>query len=197
MDSERLKKQIDFIIEVDKLKTIYRRSYIADSSRKENDAEHSWHIALMAMILQEQSQNKDIDLLKVIKMLLIHDLVEIYAGDVIVYDLTQRHEQEQKEKAASKKLFSLLPEDQNKEYIALWTEFEENETDEARFAHALDRLQPMLLNYATHGKTWQEAHIKSGDVLTVNKIINKGSEGLWNFARELVRDAVDKSFLEE
>jgi putative hydrolase of HD superfamily len=194
MDTARLAKQIEFIIEVDKLKNIYRRSYITNGERKENDAEHSWHIALMALLLFEYSDKK-VDRLKVVKMLLIHDLVEIYTGDIMVYDLEQRKKQVEKEKAAAEKLFSMLPPDQKDEYVSLWMEFEENKSEESRFARALDRLQPMLLNYATQGKTWNEAGILSSDVLKVNKIINNGSGILWHYAKNLVKNAVEKKYL--
>ena len=195
MTNERLKKQIDFIIEVDKLKNIIRRSYITDSSRNENDAEHSWHIALMAVILSEYSNFKNLDLLKVIKMLLIHDIVEIDAGDVFLYDKEKQKTQFDNEKKAADRIFSKLPIDQKKEFHSLWLEFEERKSDESKFARVLDRLQPMLLNYYSKGKAWKEANIKSNTVLEANKIIEDGSTKLWDFAKELIEDAIGKKYL--
>ncbi len=197
MPNERLKKQIEFIIEVDKLKKILRRSYITGSSRNENDAEHSWHISLMAIILSEYSNFKDLDLLKVIKMLLIHDIVEIDAGDVIIYDLEKQKTKFNKEKKAADRIFSKLPEDQKKEFYSLWMEFEERKTDESKFARVLDRLEPILLNYCSKGKTWKEENIKSSLVLEVNKIIEDGSSKLWDFAKELIEDAIGKKYLQK
>ena len=194
MTTSRLKKQIDFILEIDKLKTIIRRSYITDQSRRENDTEHSWHIALMAFTLSEYSEKK-LDILKVVKMLLIHDIVEIDAGDVIVYDIEKRKMQEEKEKKAADRIFSKLPDDQRDDFISLWQEFEDRKSDEAKFARALDRLQPILLNYYSKGKTWKESGTTAGEVIEINKIIEDGSSELWQFVKELISDAVDKEFL--
>jgi len=192
----RLQKQIEFIVEIDKLKSIFRRSYITDSSRRENDAEHSWHIALMTILLSEYSNNKNIDVIKVMKMLLIHDIVEIDAGDVIVYDESKRQLQEEKEKKAAQRLFSLLPADQKDEIYSLWIEFEKRKTDESKFARALDRLQPILLNYHTEGKAWREAKVTKEDVLRVNSIVADGSEELWNYIEGLIEDAFKKDYIQ-
>lgn len=197
MINERLKKQIDFIIEIDKLKNILRRSYITGSDRNENDAEHSWHISLMAVILSEYSNFKNMDLLKVIKMLLIHDIVEIDAGDVIIYDLKKQKTKINKEKKAADRIFAKLPEDQKKEFHSLWMEFEERKTEESKYARVLDRLEPILLNYYSKGKTWKENNTKSNLVLEVNQIIKDGSSKLWNFAKELVEDAVERKYLQK
>jgi putative hydrolase of HD superfamily len=189
MINKRLKKQIEFIIEVDKLKNIHRRSYITDSKRNENDAEHSWHISLMAVILSEYSNFKELDLLKVIKMLLIHDIVEIDAGDVMIYDLKNQKTKLSKEIKAAERIFSKLPLDQKNEFHSLWIEFEERKTKESKFARVLDRLEPIILNYCSKGKTWKENKTKSNLVLDVNKIIDDGASKLWDYAKELIEDA--------
>lgn len=194
--NERLQKQIKFIVEIDKLKNIFRRSYISEKSRRENDAEHSWHISLMAVLLLEYSNSSKIDILKVIKMLLIHDVVEIDAGDTMVYDKEGRSVQFDREKKAADRLFSLLPDDQKEEYHSLWMEFEKRETDEAKYARVLDRLQPILLNYYTEGRTWKEADIHSEDVIKINSIIDDGSNDLWSFAKDLIDEAVKNNYLE-
>jgi len=147
---DRLIKQISFIIETDKLKTIYRQSLLSDKSRYENDAEHSWHLALMAALLSEHT-NEKVDLLKVIKMVLIHDLVEIDAGDTYCYDEKAKLDKREREEKCANRIFSLLPDDQRDEMFELWEEFEKMETAEAKFAAALDRLQPVLLNYTADG----------------------------------------------
>ena len=150
---ERLKKQMEFIVEVDKVKKIIRQTYLADSSRKENDAEHSWHLALMAVLLQEYS-NEEVDLARVIPMVLIHDLVEIDAGDTYAYDAAGSADKRERETKAADRIFALLPEDQGSWFRALWEEFEAYETAEAKFAHVLDNCQPLLLNDASDGLSW-------------------------------------------
>lgn len=165
IDKERLMKQMDFIIEVDKLKSIYRQTTLIDKSRHENDAEHSWHLAMMALLLSEYADRDNIDLLKVIKMVIIHDLVEIDAGDTFAYDLDGYKDKEEREKKAANRIFGLLPKDQFEEIYNLWQEFEEAQTDEAKFAVALDRTQPMLHNYYTDGGTWKEHNVTLGQVL--------------------------------
>ncbi len=197
MISERLIKQIEFIKEIDKIKNIFRRSYITDISRNENDAEHSWHITIMAVILLEYSNFKDIDILKVLKMLLIHDIVEIDAGDVMIYDKEKLKTKLDKEIKAAERIFSILPEDQKKEFNSLWVEFEERKTKESKYARVLDRLEPILLNYYAKGKTWKEADVKSCDVLEVNKIIEDGSEELWEFAKSVIQNSIEKKYLQE
>lgn len=194
MDSERLKKQIEFLLEIDKLKTILRRTTLTDGSRRENSAEHSWHLAVMALILSEYANTK-IDLLRVIKILLIHDLVEIDAGDTFVYDLQGNRDKEEKEGKAAERLFGLLPPDQAEDLYALWREFEERQTPEALFASALDRFQPLLHNFFTQGTVWRQHQITGNQVLTVNRKIEEGSQTLWNFAESLVRDLIEKGFL--
>ena len=195
--SERLLKQIDFIREIDNLKNIKRRSYITDKSRKENDAEHSWHIAVMALILKEYANSKELDIFKIISMLLIHDIVEIYAGDTFIYDEEGKKQQEKKEKEAADKIFSMLPDDQKNEFRSLWDEFERKETPEAKFAKSMDRLHPLLLNYYAEGVTWKEHDVTSEMVKNINAEISAGSQVLWDFAQKIIEDAVDKAYLKE
>jgi putative hydrolase of HD superfamily len=197
VELERLKKQIEFIVEIDKLKSIYRRAVILDRSRHENDAEHSWHLAMMALILLEHANDKTIDLLRVLKMVLVHDLVEIDAGDTSAYDDKGQEEKYDREMAAANRLFGMLPEDQRNELFELWQEFEERKTSESQFAAALDRLSPLLLNYHTEGYTWKKHGITYDKVMSRNSHIGQGSENLWNFAQEFIRDAVEKGYLPE
>lgn len=194
--NQRLLKQIGFIREIDRLKTILRRSYLLDKSRRENDAEHSWHISVAALLLSEYADEK-VNILKVIKMLLIHDIVEIDAGDTFIYD-DQGHEGKfEKEQEAARRLFGLLPDDQQKEFSELWMEFEEKLTPEAKYAAAIDRMAPLLHNYYTGGKAWQEHGITSDKVFAKNSMIQDGSDELWQFARFLIEDAVEKGFLKK
>jgi len=192
---ERLKKQIEFICETDKLKNIFRQSKIHDGSRRENDAEHSWHLALMAFILSEYSKEPDIDLLKVMKMCIIHDIIEIDAGDTFCYDPQANLDKKEREEKAADRLFSILPEDQAKELRSLWEEFDAMQTPEARFAAALDRVQPVLLNYLNKGGTWQEHGIKKEQVINRNKHIKDGAPELWDFISQIIEDAVNKKYL--
>ncbi|NLJ41522.1 MAG: HD domain-containing protein [Clostridiales bacterium] len=196
MDKERLRKQIEFIEEVDKLKQIYRQTLLMDGSRNENDAEHSWHLALMAMVLYEYSPKNDLDITKVLKMLLVHDLVEIYAGDTFCYDEKGNLDKAGRELTAADRLYSILPLDQGQEFRALWEEFEERKTPEALFASSLDRLQPLLCNYNTQGHTWVKYDIKSDKVFDRTSPIKEGAPGLWELVEEIVEDAIDKGFLE-
>ena len=193
---ERLKKQIEFIIEVDKLKQIYRQTLLMDGSRNENDAEHSWHLALMAMVLHEYSPKKDLDITKVLKMLLIHDLVEIYAGDTFCYDEKANLSKAERELEAAERLFNILPPDQSQEFRALWDEFEERKTPEALFASSLDRIQPLICNYLTGGHTWVKYGIKSDKVLERNLLVKEGAPELWELVEEIVEDSIKKGILE-
>ncbi len=192
---ERFIKQIAFIIEVDKIKHIFRKTRLFDDSRHENDAEHSWHLCMMAMILQEYS-NEKIDLLKVLKMVIIHDIVEIDAGDYIVYT-DKQDEKKEKELAGAKRIFGLLPEDQSKEMFNLWQEFEAKETKEAKFAAALDRLEPLMQNYHTKAASWKENDIKGDRVLGVNKQIKNGSTYLWEFAKDMIEECINLGLIEK
>ncbi len=192
-----LERRIAFILEVDKLKQVFRGTYLLDGSRKENDAEHSWCVAVMAILLHPYARDNDIDLLRVIKMLLIHDLVEIDAGDTFRYDEEGNKTKALREQTAADRIFNILPTDQAEEIRALWDEFEAMETPEARFAAALDRLQPLLHNYHTQGKTWREYGVTADQVIAKNKQINEGSETLWRYAEAMIMDAVEKGYLPE
>ncbi len=197
MINERLYKQIQFITEVDKVKNIFRQSRIHDGSRRENDAEHSWHLALMAFLLEEYANDRDLDMMKVIKMCIIHDLVEIDAGDTFCYDTVAGLDKLEREQKAAERLFGLLPDDQGKELHALWEEFDAMVTPEAKYAAALDRLQPVLLNILNKGGTWREHGIIKEQVINRNKHIGDGAPELWKFASTLIDDAVEKGYLAE
>ena len=183
MDQERLEKQFAFCREIDREKQIGRQTYLADGSRKENDAEHAWHMAVMTLLLSEYS-NEDIDVLRTISLLLIHDLVEIYAGDTFAYDETGKQSQREREEQAADRLFAMLPEDQGQYMRELWEEFEAEETGEAKFARTMDHIQPLMLNDASKGKSWQEHGICLSQILHRNERTADGSETLWNYAKE-------------
>lgn len=193
--ADRFKEQVAFIVELDRLKNVYRKSFLLDGSRHENDAEHSWHIAMMALVLSEYAGGS-VDLPRVIGMLLVHDIVEIDAGDVFVYDEKASRGKEAREKTAADRLFNILPPGQARELRALWDEFEERKTPEARFAMALDRLQPILQNYFTQGRSWKAHGITARQVLDTNRRIEEGSEALWAYAKEIVADSVEKGYLD-
>jgi putative hydrolase of HD superfamily len=194
MEKSKLQQQINFIIEVDKLKNIFRQSYISDATRHENDAEHSWHLALMVIILREYF-DENADELQVIKMVLIHDLVEIYAGDTYLYDVKGNETKAAREQEAADKLFAMLPEEQCKEFMDLWHEFENKTTVEAKFAATLDRLQPVLLNYITKGKAWIEHGVNKEQVLKRQADILNGPEEIADYLIELLNDAENKDYL--
>ncbi|HEY7120904.1 MAG TPA: HD domain-containing protein [Tepidisphaeraceae bacterium] len=192
--SDRLQKQLAFLLEIDKLKQVFRRTLIADGSRRENDAEHSWHLAIMAAVLAEYGP-PELDLARVMKMLLAHDLVEIDAGDTYCYDAAACLTQSDREATAARRVFSLLPADQADDLRALWEEFESRQTAEARFAAALDRVQPVLLNHHTQGKAWREHGVTRAQVIERNRHIDAGAPQLWTLIRTLIDDAVDKGYL--
>lgn len=183
MDNERLEKQFDFFREIDKEKFIGRQTYLTDGERKENDAEHAWHMAIMTVLLAEYA-NEKIDVLKTVMMLLIHDLVEIDAGDTYAYDEEGKKTQREREEKAAKRIFGLLPEEQGEKLMALWEEFEAYETPEANFAHTMDNIQPVMLNDATDGKAWLEHGVHLSQILGRNKKTAEGSEELWQYAYE-------------
>ena len=195
MDRQRLKRQIRFIREVDKLKRIERQTLLTDASRQENDAEHSWHLAVMALLLGEYSADSAIDLLHVVRMVLIHDLVEIDAGDTFCYDTAGYADKAERETAAADRLFNLLPPDQAAEFRALWDEFEAGDSPESRFANALDRLQPLMHNVLTAGRMWKRHGIVKSQVIQRNHRIADGAPDLWRFARELIDAAVAWGYL--
>lgn len=196
-DHHRLERQLQFIIEVDKLKTILRKTSLVHDVRRENDAEHSWHLAMMAVILLEHADEDNLDLLKVIKMLLIHDIVEIDAGDTFIYDVEGRKTKQEREEKAAARIFGLLPDEQRDELVDLWHEFERKETKEARYAAALDRFQPLMFNYHNQGATWKENGVTSDKVIAVNQQIAQGSETIWAYAKSLIEDAVKRGYLEK
>ncbi|HEY4849192.1 MAG TPA: HD domain-containing protein [Streptosporangiaceae bacterium] len=190
-----LDSQLRFLLEADKLKTVFRQSTLIDASRKENSAEHSWHLALMALVLRDHSP-PGTDLSRVIAMLLLHDLVEIDAGDLFLYAGAQAQaRQEVAEHAAADRIFALLPPPQAEAFRALWDEFEERRTQEAKFARALDRLQPMLANYQTGGGTWLAHGVTADQVLLRVALIEDGSATLGEYARDLIDRSVARGFL--
>lgn len=190
----RLDEQIAFLLEADRLKGVLRRSKLADASRRENSAEHSWHLALFAAILVEHAA-EEVDLLRVVRMLLVHDLVEIDAGDTFAYDAEATETKIQRERRAADRLFALLPEDQAEEWRALWDEFEARETTDARFAAAVDRLQPVLLNHASGGASWVEHGISADQVIAFNRHIEEGAPLLWDHAKRVIADATEAGHL--
>ncbi|AVH25759.1 HD domain-containing protein [Vibrio diabolicus] len=192
---ERLEKQLALVIELDKLKSILRRTRVKSAEgRLENSGEHSWHVTLMAILMEEHA-SAPVDICRVMKMLLIHDVVEIDAGDTFVYDTAASQEQVEKEIRAAERLFGMLPSDQEQELLALWHEFEAAQTDDAKYAKALDRLIPMLLNYHNNGQSWKEHGVSREQALTINKRIEFGSVTLWGKAKELIEEATEKGWL--
>lgn len=191
---DRLKKQIGFMLELDKMKNLYRQTYVLHEDRKENDAEHSWHLAILAFILAEHS-NKPVDVAKVMKMVLIHDIVEIDAGDTYCYDSEGYKTKADREEKAAQRIFGLLPEDQKDEMYRLWREFEDSETDDARFAAVLDRVQPLLLNYTKGGISWKEHGIFKEQVLGRNEAYFDVSDNITGLITNIIDDAQKNGWL--
>ncbi|MBI4886105.1 MAG: HD domain-containing protein [Acidobacteria bacterium] len=187
MPADRLAQQIAFLLEADKLKTVIRRTPLVDASRRENSAEHSWHLVLAAMILREHAA-ADVDLPRVIEMLAVHDLVEIDAGDTFAYDATHQLTKDDREAAAADRLFPMLPPDQAKRLRALWEEFEAGETPDARFASALDRLQPLLQNAGARGGSWRDYDVNRGQVLRRMAPIESALPAAWPIVLKIVED---------
>lgn len=183
MDKERLSRQFGFIREIDKEKMVNRQTYLSDASRKENDAEHAWHAAVMAVLLSEYA-NEEIDVLKTVAMLLLHDVVEVDAGDTYAYDAEAKKTQRQREELAAKRIYGMLPKDQGQKLLALWEEFEEEKTPEAKFARTMDNLQPIMLNDAADGKSWVEHGVELSQILARNARTPQGSRELWAYAKE-------------
>ena len=177
----RIEKQMKFLLEIDKLKNITRQTYISDASRKENDSEHSWHLAVMSMLLSEYA-NEPVDVLRVMSMVLIHDIIEIDAGDTYAYDAAANNTKRERELQAAERLFNILPSDQADFLRGLWDEFEEGKTPEAKFAGMLDHIQPTMLNDASGGISWREHNVKESQILNRNKKTKEGSRTLWNYA---------------
>lgn len=190
----RIDDQVAFLLEADRLKSVLRRTTLADGSRRENSAEHSWHLALFAIALHEHAEG-DVDLLRVLKMLVLHDLVEIDAGDTFAYDEVGRADQQERERRAADRIFGFLPTDQEMELRALWDEFDLRETDDARFAAAVDRLQPVLLNLASDGDTWLEHGIHAEQVRERNAHVADGAPALWGLVQDSIETAVDNGWL--
>ena len=193
---ERLKKQMDFLLEADKLKFINRQTYLSDGKRKENDGEHSWHLALMAVLLSEYS-NEKVDLVKVITMVLIHDIVEIDAGDTYAYDAVGNQSKREREVKAADRIFNILPEDQAKKFRQLWEEFEAYETPEAKFAHVCDNVQPLMLNDATDGLAWREHDVKKSQVLQRNSRTGEGSQVMMEYINKILDKNVESGNLKD
>ena len=192
---ERIEQQAAFAVEIDKVKNIFRQTWLADGSRKENDAEHAWHAALMAVLLAEYS-NEPIDILKVVKMLLLHDLVEIDAGDSYAYDEAAQATAHEREQKAADRIFGMLPKDQRQEFRDLWDEFEEYETPEARFAHVMDNFQPLLLNDAADGKGWKEHQVKRANIEKRNRKTSKGSKRINEYIEQIIDRNIEKGNIE-
>ena len=193
MINDRLQKQINFMLELDKMKNLYRQTYVLHEDRKENDAEHSWHLAILAILLSEYA-NEPIDTLNVLKMVLIHDVVEIDAGDTYCYDENGNKTKADREEKAAQRIFGVLPDDQKKEFYKLWKEFEDNVTNDAKFANILDRLQPLMLNYTKDGISWKEHEIKKEQVLQRNIHLFEASDILAEFIKSIIDDAEYKGF---
>lgn len=195
MNKPRLEQQIRFIVEADKLKEIFRQTLCSQSRRQENDAEHSWHLALLVIVLAEHSEVPQLDVLRVLKMVIIHDLVEIDAGDTFAYDTARMADQAEREARAADRIFGLLPDDQHADFRALWDEFEARQTPEAKFAAAVDRFQPVLLNCLTQGAAWKKHGVSSDRVISRNEHIAHGSSELWSYAANMIAKAVHAGHL--
>lgn len=193
---QRLKQQMEFLLEVDKLKFINRQTYLSDGERKENDAEHSWHLAMLAVLLSEYSPEK-VDVVKVITMVLIHDIVEIDAGDTYAYDEVGNQSKREREVKAADRIFQILPADQGSRFRELWEEFEAYETAEAKFAHMCDNIQPLMLNDATGGRSWRERGIKKSQVLKRNEKVRENFEVMRNYMDDILDKHVEKGNLKD
>lgn len=193
---DRLKKQMEFLLEADKLKFINRQTYLSDGKRKENDAEHSWHLALMAVLLQEYS-NEKIDVARVMTMVLLHDLVEIDAGDTYAYDTQGNKTKREREEKAADRIFGILPGDQGKLFRELWEEFEAYETPEAKFAHVCDNIQPVMLNHSTNGLAWREHDVCVSQVKKRNARLAEGSETMGAYLEEILKKNVESGNLRD
>ena len=192
----RLKKQLDFSLEIDKEKNILRQTHLSGHGRRENDAEHAWHMAVMAYLLREYA-NEEIDIAKVMLMCLIHDIVEIDAGDTYAYDAEGLKNQKEREDTAKERIFSLLPEDQKEELTALFDEFEEYRTAESRYAHAMDNLQPLLLNNSNEGGDWKEHGVTASTIYTRHNKTRLGSEKLFEVTDQIIQENIRKGNLKE
>lgn len=193
---ERIDKQLAFVLEIDKVKNIFRQTHLSGNGRNENDAEHSWHMAVMAYLLREYA-NEDIDVAKVMLMCLIHDIVEIDAGDTYAYDEENLKTQKTREDAAKERIFSILPQEQKEEFIALFDEFEAYESPESKFAHAMDNLQPLILNNSNNGSDWKEHDVNAAQVYKRQRKTKLGSDKLFEVADRILRENIRKGSLRE
>ena len=193
--AERIARQIEFIVECDKLKEVFRQTVNTQSRRAENDAEHSWHLCLCVIVLAEHANAPGLDVLRVLKMLIVHDLVEIDAGDTFAYDTAAMAGQHEREAVAATRIFGLLPPDQARDFRALWDEFEAKATVESRFATAVDRFQPMLLNCRSQGAAWNKHGVTHDRVVDRNRHIADGCAELWRYAERMLQDIVDAGHL--
>ena len=195
MTANEFYRQIEFLLEADKLKTVTRNTLLTDRSRFENSAEHSWHVALTALVLFDSALSKEMDLSRVLKMLLVHDLVEIDAGDLLCYDSEQLQRQKEREIEAADRIFGLLPGRQGSALRQLWQEFEAMETPEARLANAVDRMQPLLQAIHTHGETWRQHKISKGQVVQRMQPIRMAFPHLWDYVVEMIETAAEAGYL--
>ncbi|WP_418715043.1 HD domain-containing protein [Blautia hydrogenotrophica] len=192
----RFEQQMKFILEIDKVKNVFRQTYLADGNRKENDAEHSWHMAIMAFLLKEYAQ-EEVDIMRVVLMVLTHDLVEIDAGDTYAYDLDGLQTKREREVKAAERIFGLLPKDQEEQFRELWDEFEAYESAEAKYAHMLDNFQPLMLNDALDGKSWKEHKVKKSQIYSRNAKTMEGSEKIWEYMKDLVQKNIDRGNIQD
>lgn len=196
MDRERFEKQVAFILEADKEKNIFRQTHLSGHGRRENDAEHAWHMAMMIYLLKEYA-NEEFDLAKTMMMALIHDIVEIDAGDTYAYDTEALATQAEREKLAAERIFGILPQDQQRELQSLFEEFEANETAEARFAHAMDNFQPLLLNNSNDGGDWREHQVTKAQILKRQEKAKYGSVDIYAYIMELIEKNVQKGNIQD
>lgn len=196
MQTDILLQQIDFIKEIDKIKYIQRKTKLFNSDRNENDAEHSWHLAMMTLVLVQHSE-VPVDILKVLKMVLIHDIVEIDAGDTFIYNAAKNHSNTEEERKAAQRIFGILPKKQADEMLSIWEEFENGQTPEAKFARTMDRLEPLLQNISNKGGTWKEFSVDYSKVYEKKKVMKEGSAAIWNYAENLINESVEKGILKK
>lgn len=192
---DRLEKQLNFIVEIDKLKSVFRQTLLIDESRRENDAEHSWHMAAAALVLYDYADQTQVNLARVLKMALVHDLVEIHAGDTFAFDLKANEGKQERENQAAEKLFGLLPDDQNEELRSLWREFDEMQTPDASFAGAIDRLMPFIHNYMTHGHTWRLANVTKSQVYSRVGAVKSAAPRVWDFVERVIAESVENGYI--
>lgn len=196
MDTMRFRNQMTFLVEIDRMKTVLRRNLIADGSKREDDAEHSWHLAMMAMVLKEYAAEKEhINFDRVLRMALVHDLVEVYAGDTFCYDQEGNQSKAQREQEAADRLFDILPSEQGAEYRKLWEEFDAMDTPDSRYAAAIDRLQPFVLNYLTNGHTWKLGNVESAQVYQRIGPVKEALPELWEPIVKMIQESIEKGLI--